>query len=113
MCNKFLLVLTNPKTLMNLNWVVITSLQKEGRASNAFQFRDVIYEKREPKYPFLYLILIVDDTAREEKLLTLSSPVMPCDIILLILSFICYSLFGLERVNRFQPQKIVAYEGQN
>jgi hypothetical protein len=38
---------------------------------------------------------------------------MPCDIILLILSFICYNFFGLERVNSFQPQKIVAYEGQN
>jgi hypothetical protein len=37
---------------------------------------------------------------------------MPCDIILLILSFICYSFFGLERVNPFQPQKIVAYEEQ-
>jgi hypothetical protein len=62
--------------------------------------------------------------------LTLFSPVMPCDIILLILSFICYNFgelkrvnpfhpkkcynfFGLERVNPFQPPKIVAYEEQN
>jgi intracellular septation protein A len=42
-------------------------------------------------------------------LLTLSSPMMPFDIIPLILFFICYSFWGLERV---QPKKIVAYEGQ-
>jgi hypothetical protein len=37
--------------------------------------------------------------------LTLSGPVMPCDIILLILSFICYKFFGLERINPFHPKK--------
>jgi hypothetical protein len=37
---------------------------------------------------------------------------MPCDI-LLILSFICYNFFGLERVNHFKPPKIVAYEKEN
>jgi hypothetical protein len=62
--------------------------------------------------------------------LTLSSPVMPFGLIILILFFICYNFgglekvnpfqtknilafFGMERVNPFQPQKIVAYEGQN
>jgi hypothetical protein len=45
--------------------------------------------------------------------ITLSSPVMPCDIILLILSFICYGFFGLERVKPFQAPKIVAYEERN
>jgi hypothetical protein len=53
---------------------------------------------------------------------------MPCDIILSILSFICYNFGGLERVNPFHPKKyynflgwkgagkphkIVAYEEQN
>jgi hypothetical protein len=38
---------------------------------------------------------------------------MPFGIILLILFFICYNFGGLERVNHFQPEKIVAYEGQN
>jgi hypothetical protein len=49
---------------------------------------------------------------------------MACDIILLILSFICYNFGGLERVNPFHPKsaavfepfaapKIVAYEEQN
>jgi hypothetical protein len=45
-------------------------------------------------------------------LLILSSLVMPCDI-LLILSFICYNFWGLERINPFQSPKIVAYEEQN
>jgi hypothetical protein len=45
--------------------------------------------------------------------LTLSSPVMPFGIILLIMFFICCNFGGLERVNPFQPSKIVAYEGQN
>jgi hypothetical protein len=45
--------------------------------------------------------------------LTLSSSVISCDIILLILSFICYNFFGLERINSLQPPKIVAYEEQN
>jgi hypothetical protein len=55
---------------------------------------------------------------------------MPCDIILLILPFICYNFLGwkgltlsnpknatiflgMERVNSFQPPKIVAYEEEN
>jgi hypothetical protein len=29
---------------------------------------------------------------------------MPCDIILLILSFICYNFFGMERVNPVHPK---------
>jgi hypothetical protein len=45
--------------------------------------------------------------------LTLSSPVMPFGIKLLILFFICYNFGGLERVNPFQPKKLVAYEAQN
>jgi hypothetical protein len=61
--------------------------------------------------------------------LTLSSPVMPFEIIRLIIFFICYNIWGLERfnplntknctffgmesVNPFQPPKNVAYEGQN
>jgi hypothetical protein len=48
-----------------------------------------------------------------ENLLTLSSSVMPYDIIFLILPFICYNFGGLERVNPFQPPKIIAYEEQN
>jgi hypothetical protein len=40
-----------------------------------------------------------------EKLLTLSSPVMACDIILLILSFICYNFWGLERVMEMRDMK--------
>jgi hypothetical protein len=43
--------------------------------------------------------------------LTLSSPLIPFVIILLILFFICYNFWGLERVNPFQPQKIVAFFG--
>jgi hypothetical protein len=38
---------------------------------------------------------------------------MPCDIILLILSFICYNFVRLERVNPLQPKKIVVCEEQN
>jgi hypothetical protein len=49
----------------------------------------------------------------EQMMLTLSSPVMPFGIILLILFFICYNFWGLERVNPSQPKKIQAYEGQN
>jgi hypothetical protein len=44
-------------------------------------------------------------------MLTLSSPVMPFGIILLILFFTCYNFGGLERVNHFQPKKIVAFFG--
>jgi hypothetical protein len=36
---------------------------------------------------------------------------MPFGIILLILSFICYNFGGLEKVNAFQPKKIVAFFG--
>jgi hypothetical protein len=43
--------------------------------------------------------------------LTLSSPVMPFGIILLILFFIWYNFWGLERVNPFQSKKIVAFLG--
>jgi hypothetical protein len=43
--------------------------------------------------------------------LTLSSPVMLCDIILLILSFICYKFFGLERVNPYHPKKCYNFFG--
>jgi hypothetical protein len=64
----------------------------------------------------------VSDVVDSMVILTLSGPVMPCDIILLILSFICYNFGGLERVNPFHPKKcynyfgletIVAYEEQN
>jgi hypothetical protein len=55
------------------------------------------------------VIIKIKVKLRQTLILTLSSPVMPCDIILLILSFICYSfgglsipkmlqIFGLERV---------------
>jgi hypothetical protein len=43
--------------------------------------------------------------------LTLSSPMIPFGIILLILFFICYNFGGLERVNPIQPKKIVAFFG--
>jgi hypothetical protein len=48
-------------------------------------------------------------------LLTLSCPVMPFGIILLIMFFILYNLGGgeLKKANPFQPRKVVAYEGQN
>jgi hypothetical protein len=36
---------------------------------------------------------------------------MPFGITLLILFFICYNFGGLERVNPFQPPKIVAFFG--
>jgi hypothetical protein len=44
-------------------------------------------------------------------ILTLSSSVMPCDTIRLILSFICYNFLGLERVNPFNPQKCYNFFG--
>jgi hypothetical protein len=43
--------------------------------------------------------------------LILSSSVMPCDIILLILSFICYNFFGLVRVNSFHLKKCYNFGG--
>jgi hypothetical protein len=46
-----------------------------------------------------------DETLLKE-LLTLSSPVMPFGIILLILFLICYNFFGLEKFSPFQPQKL-------
>jgi hypothetical protein len=38
--------------------------------------------------------------------LTLSSPVMPFGITLLILFFICYNFGGLKMVNPCQPKKL-------
>jgi hypothetical protein len=38
---------------------------------------------------------------------------MPCDIILLILSFICYNFLGWKGLTLSSPPKIEAYEEQN
>jgi hypothetical protein len=49
--------------------------------------------------------------AQRASSLTLSSPVMQSAIIFLILSFICYNFFLLERVNSFHPKKCYNFFG--
>jgi hypothetical protein len=50
-----------------------------------------------PVMPCDIILLILSFICYNFKGLILSSPVMPCDIILLILSFICYNFWGAEK----------------
>jgi hypothetical protein len=61
-------MLTKPKNLINVNLVVIASLQNEGRTSNAFQFLYLTYEKRKNQnsHSCIYYTL---STTQQEKLI--------------------------------------------